>query len=73
MSNFKMPDECPNCQRPFEVVAVHLSLLQGNVALFVCPDCGLTGPETLEEARRKPRRHRISVLEILKGWTTKSL
>jgi hypothetical protein len=55
------------------VVAIGLSMSQGNAALFVCADCGLTRPETLEEARRKPRRRLISVLEIWKGWTTKAL
>jgi transposase-like protein len=62
MSNSKISDECPHCKRPFEIVAVDLSLLRGNVALFVCPDCGMTRPETADEARRKPRRRRILAL-----------
>jgi hypothetical protein len=72
MSNFKMLDECPNCQRPFEIVAVDLSLSQGNVALFVCPDCGMARPEAPDEARRKPLRRRLSVLEILRRWSPRS-
>jgi hypothetical protein len=73
MSNSKISDECPHCKRPFEIVAVDLSLLRGNAALFVCPDCGMTRPETPDEARRKLRgRRRISVLEVLQSWTPKS-
>ena len=75
-SNSEISDECPHCKRPFEIVAVDLSLSKGNVAaLFVCPDCGMTRPETPDEARRKVRR-RIPALEnmlkTLKCWTLKS-
>jgi hypothetical protein len=62
VSNSKMSDECPHCKRPFEIVAVDLSLSRGNAALFACPDCGMTRPETPDEARRKLRsRRQISV------------
>jgi transposase-like protein len=65
------PDVCPYCKRPFEITAVKLSLLGRNVALFVCPTCGLARAETLDEARSK-LRHRVSALERmlweLKHW-----
>jgi transposase-like protein len=62
MSNLEISDECPYCKRPCKIVAVDLSLLRGNAALFVCPDCGMTRSEIHDEARRKLRgRRRISV------------
>jgi transposase-like protein len=56
------PDDCPHCKRPFEIVAVKFTLLGRNVALFICPGCGLARAETRDEARRK-LRGRIFELE----------
>jgi hypothetical protein len=55
------PDDCPHCKRPFEITAIKSSRLGRNVALFVCPGCGLARIEA-HDARRK-LRNRISVLE----------
>jgi hypothetical protein len=38
-------DYCPNCNRAFEIAAVDLSIISGNIVLFVCPSCGLTKAE----------------------------
>jgi hypothetical protein len=46
------PDECPYCNRAFEVAAVDIHFLRGISALFACPDCGLAKP-SFDEARRK--------------------
>jgi hypothetical protein len=48
-------DDCPHCKRAFEIAAVKFSLLGRNVALFVCPGCGLAKAETRDEARRRLR------------------
>lgn len=45
-------DECPYCNRAFEVAAVDIHFLRGISALFVCPDCGLAKP-SFDQARRK--------------------
>jgi hypothetical protein len=41
-------DYCPDCNLAFEIAAVDLSIISGNVVLFVCPSCGLTKAENPE-------------------------
>jgi hypothetical protein len=55
-------EDCPHCKRLLEIAAVNLTLSGRNVALFVCPICGLARAETRNEAHSK-LRHRIAVLE----------
>jgi predicted RNA-binding Zn-ribbon protein involved in translation (DUF1610 family) len=68
-------DDCLHCKRPLEIAAIKLTLLGRNVALFVCPNCGLAMAENRDEARSK-LRHRISTLERmlweLKYWVQRS-
>ena len=68
-------DYCPDCKGLLEIAAINLTLSGRNVALFVCPNCGLTRAETRNEARSK-LRHRISTLERmlweLKYWVQRS-
>ena len=63
-------DYCPHCERLLEIAAINL-----NVALFICPNCGLARAETRNEARSK-LRHLISALERLlwelKYWVQRS-
>jgi hypothetical protein len=56
-------DCCPNCNAVFEIAAVDLSIVSGNIVLFVCPACGLTKAENRTEARRKIRA-RIAELVV---------
>ena len=68
-------DDCPHCRRLLEIAAIKFSLLGRNVALFVCPNCGLARAENPDEARSK-LRHQISALERmlweLKYWVQRS-
>lgn len=57
-------DYCPNCNLVFEIAAVDLSIISGNIVLFVCPNCGLTKAENRTETRRK-LRVRIAELDRL--------
>jgi hypothetical protein len=61
-------DDCPDCRRLLEIAAIKLSFFGRNVALFVCPNCGLARAEPIDEKLR----HQISVLERmlrkLKYW-----
>ena len=68
-------DYCPDCKELLEIAAINLTLSGRNVALFVCPNCGLARAETRNEARSKLRL-RISALERmlwdLKCWVRRS-
>jgi hypothetical protein len=68
-------DYCPDCKELLEIAAINLTLSGRNVALFVCPYCGLARAETRNEARSKLRL-RISALERmlwdLKCWVQRS-
>ena len=68
-------DDCPHCKRLLEIAAINLTLSGRNVALFICPNCGLARAETRNEARSK-LRNRISALERmlweLKYWVQRS-
>jgi methionine synthase II (cobalamin-independent) len=68
-------DYCPHCERLLEIAAINLTLSGRNVALFICPNCGLARAETRNEARSK-LRHLISALERLlwelKYWVQRS-
>ena len=68
-------DYCPDCKELLEIAAINLTLSGRNVALFVCPYCGLARAETRNEARSK-LRHLISALERLlwelKYWVQRS-
>jgi hypothetical protein len=57
-------DYCPDCNLAFEIAAVDLSIISGNVVLFVCPSCGLTKAENPNGHRRKIRV-RIAELDRL--------
>jgi sulfite reductase beta subunit-like hemoprotein len=64
-------DYCPHCKELLEIAAINLTLSGRNVALFVCPYCGLARAET-----RSKLRLRISALERmlwdLKCWVQRS-
>jgi hypothetical protein len=60
-------NHCPNCNLIFEIAAVDLSIVSGNIVLFVCPSCGLANPESRTEAPRKARM-RIAELDRLLRW-----
>ena len=60
-------DCCPNCDLAFEIAAADLSIISGNILLYVCPGCGLTKAESRMEARRKMRA-RIAELSRLLIW-----
>jgi hypothetical protein len=48
-------DYCPHCERLLEIAAINLTLSGRNVALFICPNCGLARPalEPLSAAMRR--------------------
>jgi transposase-like protein len=68
-------DYCPGCKVLLEIAAINFTLSGRNVALFVCPNCGLTRAETRNESRSK-LQHRISALERmlwkLEYWVRRS-
>ena len=53
-------DECPYCERPFEIAAVNFNFWSRNVILFVCPCCGLAKAETRDNSWRKLRSRILS-------------
>jgi len=67
-------DYCPDCKRLLEIAAVNLTLSGRNVALFVCPNCGLARAETRNEARSKLLHRKVleRMLWELKYWVQRS-
>jgi hypothetical protein len=54
----------------FEIAAVDLSIISGNIVLFVCPSCGLIKAENRAEARRKTRLRVTELGRLLRGLKT---
>jgi hypothetical protein len=66
-------DCCPNCNVVFEIAAVDLSIVSGNIVLFVCPTCGLTKAESRTEARRKIRLRIAELGRLLRRLRTQTM